>query len=86
MIIKVNQSGRTEYGIRQFYLDTPSDLESLKSVDCKAGSSAVVISTGQAYVKNSQDQWILQPTSASPSPGPSPDPSNTYIWDGGLIQ
>lgn len=83
-LIRITQSGKTEYNIRNFYLDTPSDLESLKEVDCASGSSAFILSTGEKYVKNSKGIWTLIPSNSSGGGGGgSIDPSKEYIWDGG---
>lgn len=87
MLINITQSGQVEYGLREFYLDTPSDLESLKQVACNPGSSAYIISTGETYIKNSQGEWILRPNSGGGGGGGNTpiDPSKEYIWDGGYI-
>lgn len=78
MLTLVSQSGRTIYGMQEYYLDTPSDLTDLIKINSDApGSTATIISTGDKYIQNSQGQWILQPTktsgggSSSGSPGVS---------------
>lgn len=85
MLINLTQSGQVEYNVREFYLDTPSDLESLKQVTCSPGSSAMVLSTGDIYIKNSQGEWVLRPNSGGGGGNTPIDPTKEYIWDGGYI-
>lgn len=60
MITVASSSGRTTYGIKEYCLDTPSDLTDLmKNDDDLPGSTAIVISTGEKYILNGQGQWIL---------------------------
>lgn len=86
MLTRRSQSGRVEYGIRDFYIDTPADFEILKQQDCKPGSTAKVILTGEFYIKNSQGAWIKQPSGTNSSDGGDFNPADSYLWDGGLIQ
>lgn len=75
MLTLISQSGRTMYGMQEYYLDTPSDLTDLIKINSDApGSTATVISTGEKYIQNSQGQWILQPakTSGGSSSGGAP--------------
>lgn len=79
-INKVNTDG-SAYGIRRFLLDTPDDLANLKS-DYTPGSIAFVISTSDKYMLNNAHVWVK----ISESSGGTVDPTNTYIWDGGVIE
>lgn len=63
MLSLISQSGDISYGIQKYYLDTPNDLNDLKkTARSSPGSIAIIISTGEKYMQNSQGQWILQPT------------------------
>ena len=55
MIALIAHDGETSYGIKQYALDTPEDLNKLPK--CQMGSTAIVISTGEAYMINSQGEW-----------------------------
>lgn len=58
MIKKISSNGEVCYDIVEFVLDTPEDLETLNKQTCGWGSSAFVISTGEAYMKNSNGEWV----------------------------
>ena len=59
MINVVSTSGHTTYGIKEFVLDTESDIENLDT-ECSPGSTAYVIASSQTYKLNGSRQWILQ--------------------------
>lgn len=61
MITVASSSGKTTYGIKEYCLDTPSDLNDLIKNDDAPGSTAIIISTSEKYILNGQGQWILQP-------------------------
>lgn len=52
----ISQSGHAAYGIKEFVVDTPDDIEKLP-VDVPMGSAALVISTGEVYILGSHDNW-----------------------------
>ena len=56
MINMSSQSGHTTYGLKEYILDTPEDLQDLPIAD-KAGSTAFIISTSQVYMINSKGEW-----------------------------
>lgn len=56
MINLLSQSGHQGYGIKEYVLDTPADLDNLPITD-KAGSTAFIISTSQVYMINSKGEW-----------------------------
>ena len=56
MINMSSQSGHTTYGLKEYILDTPEDLQDLPITD-KAGSTAFIISTSQVYMINSKGEW-----------------------------
>ena len=56
MINMSSQSGHTAYGLKEYILDTPEDLQDLPITD-KAGSTAFIISTSQVYMINSKGEW-----------------------------
>lgn len=56
MINLLSQSGHQGYGIKEYVLDTLTDLDNLPVTD-KAGSTAFIISTSQIYMINSRGEW-----------------------------
>lgn len=52
----LSQSGHTTYGIKEFVVDSESDVENLPT-DVPMGSAALVIETGAVYVLNSKKSW-----------------------------
>ena len=56
MINLLSQSGHQGYGIKEYVLDEPSDLDNLPVTD-KMGSTAFIISTSQVYMINSKGEW-----------------------------
>jgi hypothetical protein len=58
MITLYKQDGETVYGVKEFLLDTPQDLQSLPNADIRPGSSALIISTGALYMFNGDKQWV----------------------------
>lgn len=48
--------GDTAYGIKEFALDSIADLETLPR--CEMGSVAIVIDSGEVYMKNSAGKWV----------------------------
>lgn len=53
----LSNSGHVGYGIKEFAVDTPEDIDKLP-VDAKPGSAAFVISTGSVYMLNSKGEWV----------------------------
>lgn len=56
MVNLLSQSGHQGYGIKEYVLDTPADLDNLSVTD-KMGSTAFIISTSQVYMINSEGEW-----------------------------
>ena len=56
MINLLSQSGHQAYGIKEYALDEPADLDNLPVTD-KMGSTAFIISTSQVYMINSKGEW-----------------------------
>lgn len=52
----ITANGETSYGINEYVVDTPEDIESLPR--CDMGSIAFVISTATVYMKNSEGNWV----------------------------
>lgn len=82
-------SGRRAYGIKDFIVDTPSDIKNL-SVSYTPGCMAFVISDSTYYMLNHQKKWIKIKASSGGGGGSSTDPSSEdstdiqdAIWDGG---
>lgn len=57
MINLYKHDGEVLYGIKEFLLDTQDDLSQLPT-NVKAGSTALVISSGALYMLNGSKQWI----------------------------
>jgi len=75
------------YGLKQFVVDTESEIATLPTVDptLVPGSTAFVIATSNTYMLNNQRSWVKLARSSSGSDTPDPSTDNTYIWDGGSI-
>jgi hypothetical protein len=58
MIKKIEINGEIAYDIIKLVLDTPDDLVTLPTIDCAMGSTAIVISTAEVYMRNSSGEWI----------------------------
>lgn len=50
-------NGKTDYGINEYVVDTPEDLVNLPR-HCEMGSTVIVISTAEIYMKNSVGEWV----------------------------
>lgn len=81
MINPIAQNGSRVYGITNYVIDTPSDIDKLPTY-CKMGSSARVISTGDLYLLNSSKEWVKQPTSGSGSGGSSSGEGDITVLNG----
>lgn len=75
------------YGLKQFVVDTESDIATLPTLDptLVPGSTAFVIATSDTYMLNNKRSWVKLARSSSGSDTPDPDTNNTYIWDGGSV-
>ena len=49
-------NGQTQYGVDEFIIDSPDDLETLPKRSAM-GSAALCLSNGAVYVKDSQGEW-----------------------------
>lgn len=58
MFILYKQDGETLYGIKEFLVDSSADLPALPT-NIKAGSTALIISTGELFILNSKKKWVL---------------------------
>ena len=56
MIAKVSQSGHTTYGLLEYVIDTPADINKLP-LDVPMGSSALCLDTCDVYVLNGNKEW-----------------------------
>ena len=75
------------YGLKQFVVDTGSDIATLPTLDSTLvpGSTAFVIATSNTYMLNNKRSWVKLARSSSSPDTPDPDTNNTYIWDGSHI-
>ena len=53
----ISTNGQIQYGVDEFVIDTPDDLKALP-FRSKMGSTALCISNGEVYVKNSSGEWV----------------------------
>ena len=84
---QVMQTGKVQYGLQRFIVDTPDDLLKLPAKTVP-GSSAYVISTGDRYMHNSKNVWVKLKSKGSSSGGGgggNPVVPDDNIWDGGDI-
>ena len=60
MVNITSQNGDVGYNVTEVVLDTPSDLEILKTEQwyLAPGSSAFVISTSEVYMLNGSREWV----------------------------
>lgn len=70
MISLYKQDGELLYGIKEFLLDSESDLSALPT-NIKSGSSALVISTGKKYFLNGEKKWVALGSSSNSNGGDS---------------
>lgn len=52
------QNGEIKYKVNDYVVDTIEDLKSLQNTYCAAGSTALIISTSQVYMKNTNGEWV----------------------------
>lgn len=57
MVKLIASNGESTYGVNDYVIDTPDDIQNLPR-HCEMGSSAIVISTGEVYMKNSAGEWV----------------------------
>lgn len=53
----LSTNGQTQYGVDEYVIDTPADLKTLPPRSAM-GSTAICISTGDVYIKNSSGEWV----------------------------
>ena len=58
MINDMSTSGHVKYGLKEYVLDTPDDIENLPVSGIPVGSFAFIISTSQVYMLNSKGEWL----------------------------
>ena len=57
MIGIMKNSGHTTYGLKEYVVDSESDID-LLPLDGVMGSSAFVIETGNVYMLNGKKEWV----------------------------
>ena len=58
MVNIISQNGDVGYSVTEVVLDTPNDLEILKTQQLAPGSSAFIISTSEVYMLNGSREWV----------------------------
>ena len=74
-VIVRTQNGEVRYKVNEYTLDTPNDLPELDYAECAAGSTALIISTGEVYMKNSENKW--EPVGSTSSGGGKGEPGES---------
>lgn len=75
MVNLYKQDGETLYGIKEYILDSPEDVGKLPK-DIKAGSTALVITSGDIYILNGRKEWVLLGTESGQGGGSEPSNSS----------
>ena len=57
MIMLTSSSGNIQYDINEYVCDSTEDIPNLPS-HCAMGSTAIIISTSEVYMKNSNGEWV----------------------------
>lgn len=53
----ISTNGTIQYNVNEYIIDTPEDLNFLP-INCVMGSSALCLSNGSVYIKNSEGKWV----------------------------
>ena len=57
-MIKIKSSnGNIAYDIYEYVVDNANEINALPAA-CGMGSTAIVISTGELYIKNGEGKWV----------------------------
>lgn len=57
MIMLTSSSGNIQYDINEYVCDSQEDIPNLPN-HCAMGSTAIIISTSEVYMKNSNGEWV----------------------------
>lgn len=57
MITLTSSSGNVQYDVNEYVCDSLEDIPNLPH-HCAMGSIAVIISTAEVYMKNSNGEWV----------------------------
>lgn len=58
MSIKLTSSnGQVAYDVNEYVVDTPDEIQNLPK-KCGMGSTAIVISTSEVFMKNGRGEWV----------------------------
>lgn len=72
------QNGEVRYRVEEYTLDTPDDLPVLERTNCASGSTALIISTGEVYMKNSLGIWEPIGSTSGGNGTPGKDGDSAY--------
>ena len=50
-------NGDIQYDVNEYVCDSPEDIPNLPHL-CAMGSTAIIISTAELYMKNSAGEWV----------------------------
>lgn len=56
MVKLIANNGKPVYGVCEYACDSPDDIKELPS--CEMGSTCIIISTGELYMMNSNNEWV----------------------------
>lgn len=57
MVRLIASNGEIQYNINEYCIDSSDDIANLPK-DCAMGSTAIVISTSEVYMKNGTGDWV----------------------------
>lgn len=58
MIKLISSNGEVQYDVNEYVCDTLDDIAKLPK-NCAMGSFAIVISTGDVFILNSNKEWVV---------------------------
>ena len=57
MVRLIASNGEIQYDVNEYCIDSPDEIANLPK-DCAMGSTAIVISTAEIYMKNGSGEWV----------------------------
>ncbi len=71
MYTAIKTGGHDAYKYKHYVADTVDEISEIDLDGCCMGSTVKVIATGNKYILNGQDEWVLDLTSSSGGSGDS---------------
>lgn len=81
------QSKGKPYGVKHYTVDDLSDLDLIRLDLTAMGSTAYVIGSGERYILDGHNTWVLMPMPGGNSGGGGSDEptDDTIVYDGGEV-